>query len=323
MKVLQITAPGHHQIQDRPVPVPGQGQVLVKVLAVSTCPHWDLHIYGGEPMFPGGELHYPYAEGQPGHEACGEVVEVGPGVLGFQPGQWVCVWRDPGHHLPGCYAQYVVKDQGDLIPIPDGLPPEHWAPLELAMCMAAHVLLAQRLDLVKGKRTAVFGLGPSGLVCVQMLRAAGAREVVAVDPIQERREIAARLGATSALDPREEAFLKLPSRFEEGCIETSIDCVGHPEVVQRAMDLTQQLVVLFAVQRKPYTFAPSHWGRLILAGTQPHTFEAALYARDLIAQGKISLAPLVSRTMRLEDYGETVGLLKAQKAIKVAFLPQE
>ncbi len=323
MKVLQITSPGQHQILELPIPKPEQGQVLVKVLAVSTCPHWDLHIYGGEPMFPGGELHYPYVGGQPGHEACAEVVEVGPGVKDFQPGQRVCCWRDPGHHLPGCYAQYVVKDQADLIPIPDGLPPEHWAPLELAMCMGAHVMLAERLNLVHGKRTAVFGLGPSGLVCVQMLRAGGANEVIGVDLNEDRRKIAAHLGATSTFDPREKAFLELPLRREKGCIETSIDCVGHPDVVHRAMDLTQQLVVLFAVQRKPYTFSPSHWGRLILAGTQPHTYEAACYARDLIVQGKLTLAPLVSQTMRLEDYGEAVSLLKAQKAVKVAFLPQE
>ena len=69
MRALQIVAPGEFRIQDVPVPEPGPGQVLLKVLAVTTCPHWDMHIMGGQPMFAGGQLDYPYTIGQPGHEA--------------------------------------------------------------------------------------------------------------------------------------------------------------------------------------------------------------------------------------------------------------
>ena len=52
-----------------PVLEPQAGEVLLKVRAITTCPHWDLHINDGEPMFPHMQLGYPYTPGQPGHEA--------------------------------------------------------------------------------------------------------------------------------------------------------------------------------------------------------------------------------------------------------------
>ena len=89
MKVLQIEAPGRAVWKDAPLPVPAPGEVLIKVLGVATCPHWDMHIFGGQPMFPGMTLNYPYLPGAPGHEAMGEVVVVTPGVTKLKMGDRV------------------------------------------------------------------------------------------------------------------------------------------------------------------------------------------------------------------------------------------
>lgn len=322
MNVLQIVEPGRVVFSEQPIPEVGPRQALVKILAVTTCPHWDLHILGGEVMLPGLALNYPYTLGQPGHEACGDVVAVGSEVTELKVGQRVCAWRDPGHQYPGCYAQYVVKDVHDLIEVTNDVPPEHWAPLELAMCVSAHMLLAEQLNAVAGKRVGVFGLGPSGLLFAQFALAAGASEVVGIDPVAERRAVASQVGVQRVLDSNGEEAKQLPLRNQPGAFDTCFDCVGHPAVVHRALDLSNQLVVLFAVQRQPYTFSPHHWGRLILAGAQPHTREAAIYARDRIAAGKVTLAPLVSQTMPLTDYIQGIELLRKQQAIKIAFLPQ-
>lgn len=323
MKALRITAPGKFELLDVPVPQPGPGEVLLKVLAVTTCPHWDLHILGGEPMFPGMELTYPYTVGQPGHEACGDIAALGEGVEGLQVGQRVCAWRDPGHHLQGCYAQYVVKPVHDVIPVPAHLPPEDCAPLELAMCVSAHLLFAQRLDAVAGHRVGVFGLGPAGLVFAQLLRAAGASEVIGFDPMPERRALAEHLGVDAALDPSCDEAAGLPKRGQAGCFHSSYDCAGAASVVHRAMELTNSLVVLFAVQREPYVFAPQYWGGLTLAGAQAHTREAAEYAAARLAEGKLDLGPLVTHQMPLREYARAVELLRSKEATKVAFLPQE
>ncbi len=321
MQALQIVAPGDARIEDVAIPRPGPGQVLLKILAVTTCPHWDLHIFGGKPMFPGMDLQYPYTLGQPGHEACGDIEALGPGVESLAVGQRVCAWRDQGHDRPGCYAQYAVIDAANVIPVPTSLPPHACAPLELAMCMSAHVMLAEKLDAVAGKRAAVFGLGPAGLVCVQLLWAAGASHITGFDPLPARREMAIKLGADAVLEPTEDVFAKLPPRGHPDCFHCSFDCVGTPAVVHQAMELTWNLVVLFAVQREPYVFAPKFWPGLTLAGTQPHTREAAEYAVARIEEGRLDLGALVTDVMTLGEYARAVDLLRHQDAVKIAFVP--
>ena len=104
--VLQFAAPGQPEWRPMPVLEPQEGEVLMKVNAITTCPHWDLHINDGEPMFPNMQMNYPYTPGQPGHEAVGQVAALGPGVDGLEVGQRVVAWRDRGLAVrQGCYAQ--------------------------------------------------------------------------------------------------------------------------------------------------------------------------------------------------------------------------
>ncbi|HOZ49959.1 MAG TPA: zinc-binding dehydrogenase [Candidatus Hydrogenedentes bacterium] len=323
MKALQILAPGTFEVHDVPTPEPGPGEVLIKVLAVTTCPHWDMHILGGIPMFPGVEIRYPYTLGQPGHEACGDVAAVGAGVRSVAAGDRVCVWRDRGHDVQGCYAQYVVVDEPSVIPVPDALSPQACAPLELAMCVSAHVMYGERLDAFAGQRVGVFGLGPAGLVAVQLARAAGASEVLGFDPIAQRRQLALALGADRAIEPDSDEASDFPKRLRPGSIDTAIDCVGMPAVVHQAMTLTNHLVILFAVQRDPYVFHPEFWGGLTLAGTRRHTREAAEYAAEHLRDGRLDLGAIVTHTVPLGEYGKAVKLLKDHNAVKVAILPQE
>jgi len=323
MKALQILGPEQFEIREVPVPKPGRGQVLLRVLAVTSCPHWDMHIFGGEPMFPGFELNYPYTLGQPGHEACGDIVAVGDGVDKSMIDHRVSVWIDPGHHLPGCYAQYVVKAVGHVISVPKELPPEHCAPLELAMCVSSYILFANKLDAVAGKRVGVFGLGSAGLIFVQLLHAAGASEIIGIDPLESRRKLAEKMNVHKTYHPDDEEIVNFPKRGQGGCLDTAFDCVGKTSVVHQALDITNTLVSLFAVQREPYTFKPQHWVGLSLAGAQYPTRQAAQYAADNLANGKLNMEKLVTCTMKLQEYADAVDLLKTQKAMKVAFLPQE
>ena len=102
MQAIQITGPGEAALIETPMPTPDAGEVLVRVEAVNTCPQWDLHILGNEPMFPGGTIEYPYPIGQPGHEMAGVVAATGPGVEEFETGMKVAAWRDPGKVRQGC-----------------------------------------------------------------------------------------------------------------------------------------------------------------------------------------------------------------------------
>jgi threonine dehydrogenase-like Zn-dependent dehydrogenase len=312
MKILQVTSPREYELHDTPVSEPGPGQVLLRIEAVTTCPQWDLHLRHNDPMFVGHQFHYPYTPGQPGHEATGRIEAVGEGVTGLALGDRVCAWRDAGQHVPGCYAQYVVHLQESVIRVPEGPAPEALAPLELAMCVGTVFRMLRDMQAVSGRTVGVGGLGPAGLVALQMAKAEGAAAVVGFDPLGARRELAAKLGCDVCSDPGGDA----PP------LETSVDCVGAKASVEALMDRTSDVVALFGVQREDYTFAPRHYS-LRLCGYKGHSRESAEYALGLIEAGKLDLASLVTHKMPLECYGEAIDLLERREAVKVCFFPWE
>ncbi|NCO40864.1 MAG: hypothetical protein COZ06_28485 [Armatimonadetes bacterium CG_4_10_14_3_um_filter_66_18] len=326
MKCLQIDGIETASVKDLPIPEPGPGQVLSKVLAVTTCPQWDLHIYYGRPMF-GGEsgVPFPYEAGQPGHEMTGVVEAVGEGVTDFAPGDRVSAWRDQGHNRQGCYAQYVVHEQDSLLKVPADLDPPGLAPLELAMCLSVSILDLKAMNALAGRDYAVSGLGPAGLVALQLLKAEGATKVVGLDPNPSRCEYAVMVGADRAIDPTGEAGQAIPERTAPGCFECAIDCVGYWDSVRYVMDHTREFVALFGVQRENYLYSgvQARGPGLKLCGYRGHYKEAAQYALDKIREGALDLSSLVTHKLPLEDYDHAVELLKAQEAVKVCFLPWE
>ena len=319
MKILQVMARDRAEVTDVPTPQPREGEVLMRVEAVTTCPQWDLHLRHDEPMFVGHRFTYPYTPGQPGHEAAGTIVGVGEGVTKLNEGDRVCAWRDAGHDRWGCYAQYVVHRAENVIRAPQDVPFASLAPLELAMCVGTVFRMLKNADALAGRRIGIFGLGPAGLVACQMAQAEGATEVIGFDPIAERRELATTVGATTCHDPARLPTDRFPRRPEPPALATSVDCVGARASVQTAMDLTAHDVALFGVQREDYTYAPRHAG-LHLWGYTGHFRESAEYALKLITAGSLDLAPLVTHELPLERYAEAIDLLERRQAIKVCFL---
>jgi threonine dehydrogenase-like Zn-dependent dehydrogenase len=320
MKILQVTAPREFRILDVPVPTPGPDEVRMRVTGVTTCPQWDLHLRHNEPMFIGHRFHYPYTLGQPGHEATGTVDAIGPGVTSVAPGDRVSAWRDQSHQRPGCYAQFAIHRAENVIRVPDDLPDEALAPVELAMCMGTVFRMLQQMDVIEGRRFGVTGLGPAGLVAVQMAKAEGAASVYGFDPVPARRELACEVGADACCDPTASDAGEFPVRPDSPGLETGVDCVGARASVEFLMDRTSDVVALFGVQREDYTYAPRHGG-LQLCGYKGHWRESAEYAVGLIASGKLRLAPLVTHRLPLARYAEGVDLLEARKAVKVCFMP--
>jgi threonine dehydrogenase-like Zn-dependent dehydrogenase len=322
VKILQVTAPREFAILDVPIPTPGPGQVLIRISAVTTCPQWDLHLRHDEPMFVGHRFHYPYPAGQPGHEATGVIEAVGPDVTDLAPGDRVSAWRDAGHHVLGCYAQYVAHDAPNVIKVPAWPSDQALAPLELAMCVGTCFRMLGEMDAVRGRRFGVVGLGPAGMVAVQMAVAEGASEVYGFDPIAPRRELALSIGASACLDPTTDISSQFPMRTAGEGLDCGIDCVGARASVQFLMDHTLDAVALFGVQREEYTYSLHHGG-IRLCGYKGHSRASAEYAVDLIRQGKLDLQPLVSHSLPLERYGEGIDLLEERQATKVCFLPWE
>lgn len=318
--LLQFDAPGRAVWKESPLPPLEPDEVLVKVEGVTSCPHWDLHMMDGIPMFPEMPLEYPLVPGQPGHEAAGVVVAVGSRVTDLAQGMRVAAWRDPGNRRMGCYAQYVPIRAEDLLPVSPSLPVEELASLELAMCVQGSINQLRARDGIQGKHVAVGGLGPSGLIAVQLARAFGARTVTGIDPVEGRRALARRLGADRAEDPG--SFAWPTGRFHAQAFDSALDTTGLPVSIEALMNSTRDTVAIFGVLRQTVRFGPEQWwGGFGLLGYATHTRGAAEEAYQCILDGTLRLAPLVGERLPFLRYAEGVEMLRSQRALKVLFDP--
>jgi len=203
-------------IEERPIPSPGPGEVLVRLEACGLC-HTDIHAINGDwPVKPA----LPFV---PGHEGVGIVERLGEGVTTRTVGQRVALpWLghacgecrycvdgrenlceqqfNTGYSHDGGYAEYALADARFAVPVPDGVSPLDAAPLTCAGVTTYAAVKAARV--VPGERVAVFGVGGLGHLAVQYARLVGA-QVVAVDVTEEKLELAVGLGADHAINASE------------------------------------------------------------------------------------------------------------------------
>jgi threonine dehydrogenase-like Zn-dependent dehydrogenase len=319
-RLMQLTDAGRFDIVERPIEKPGEGQVLLRVEGVTTCPQWDMHLWRGEPMFAGMKLEFPFTAGAPGHETVGRVVEVGPGVESLKAGQRVAAWRCLDMDRHGTYATHVLHDEDKLLPIPEGDPVTAWAPLELAMCVSTTMLGLRDHKFIPCKRLGVSGLGPAGLIAAQMAGAMGVEEVFGFDPDPARRRFAEQHGWCKAIDPASpDPAMK---RGQPGALDASIDCVGSAAVVSFLCDHTKHVIAFFGVQRQDYIYKNGSWSgpALNFWGYPGHHLEGGRFAHQLITEGKLDLQPLSTHQVPLKHYDQAVKLLLNREAIKVCLL---
>jgi alcohol dehydrogenase, propanol-preferring len=200
-------------IEDRPVPRPGPGQVVVRTETCGLC-HTDIHAAHGDwPVKP----TPPFV---PGHEGVGVVEAIGAGVSNVREGErvgvpwlgWACGaceycvsgWetlclqqKNTGYSVDGGYADYILAEAAFVGHVPDGIDPLDAAALTCAgvtTYKAVKVSHARPSDLV-----AVFGIGGLGHLAMQYALIAGA-SVVAVDIVDHKLEMAKRLGAAHVVN---------------------------------------------------------------------------------------------------------------------------
>ncbi|WP_166140045.1 alcohol dehydrogenase AdhP [Nocardioides ochotonae] len=196
------------QLEDRPVPTPGDGQILVRLETSGLC-HTDIHAAHGDwPVKPSP----PFV---PGHEGVGIVEATGPGVTAHAVGDrvalpWLghacghcdhCVsgWetlceqqQNTGYSIDGSFAEYAVADANYAVRVPEGVDPFDAAPLT---CAGVTTYKAVKVARVRpAERVAVFGIGGLGHLALQYARLVGG-EVIAVDVSDDKLALARDLGA--------------------------------------------------------------------------------------------------------------------------------
>ncbi len=206
-------------MQDVPQPVPGDGDVLIRVRKTSIC-GTDLHILHWD-AWAQATIPVPMVVG---HEFVGEITALGSGVRGLEVGQRVAgeghVWcghcrnckggrREFCHHhtgvgvtRPGAFADYIVIPAQNVFVVPDHISDDVAAVLD-PLGNATHTAL--RFDVV-GEDVLITGAGPIGVLAAAIVRHIGARHVVVTDVNPYRLAMASAHGASRVVDVRTEAL---------------------------------------------------------------------------------------------------------------------
>ena len=318
-------------VQDVPIPVPGPGEVLVKVEACGICLS-DVHLLDGTlPMM------LPVVT--PGHEAAGTIVEVGSQVPVWQPGDRVvlaggrpcgrCRWcvrgrfedceafEIMGFNFDGAWAQYVVVPSPTLASVPDGIPIEQAAILADAVS-TPYAALTERAALRPGEAVGLWGIGGLGVHAVQIARLVGAAPIFAFDPLPSAREWALALGADFALDPTAVDVEAEVRRLTDGrMLDVAVDLVGSNRVLAQAASCLGRFgrCVMVGLSLDPVELGPG-----LFFGLQSQSLLGHLGYRkrhldelvDLVRLGRLDVSGSVSALLPLEDVAKGVEQLTSK-----------
>ena len=301
MRVVEIANPGGPEVltpASRPVPVPGPGEILIRVAYAGVNRPDALQRAGAYAPPPG-------ASDLPGLEAAGEVAAIGAGVTAWKPGDKVCALL-PG----GGYAEYVTCPADHALPVPEGMGLSEAACLpETYFTVWSNVFM--RGGLKAGERFLVHG-GSSGIgtTAIQFAHASGAR-VFATAGSAEKCAVCEKLGAERAINYREEDFVSIVK--EEGGADLILDMVGGsylPRNVNALAEDGRLVNIAFLTGPKvELNFALMMVKRLTLTGStlrpQSNTAKARIAAElrehvwPLLDAGRI--APVMDSEFALED----------------------
>jgi NADPH2:quinone reductase len=316
MTAVNITAPGGPEVlvaTTLPVPVPGEGQLLVKVGAAGVNRPDVLQRMGGYPPPPGAPL-------TPGLEIAGEVVAVGAGVKRYGSGDLVCALV-PG----GGYAEYCLAHEDNALPVPQGFSIVEAAAIpETFFTVWTNVF--DRGALQRGETFLVHG-GTSGIgtTAIMLAKAFGAK-VVATAGSEEKCAACRKLGADHAINYRAQDFAESMKALG---LEANVilDMVGG-DYVQRNIKVAAMhgrivSIAFLKGSKVEIDLLPMMLKRLTLTGStlRPRSVaekaEIAIALEEkvwpLFAAGK--LKPIVYRTFPLADAARAHALMETSEHI--------
>lgn len=321
-----------------PDPIPGPGQLLCGVRACGICGS-DLHAIEHGDVIPRSFADRPRSEPPRrlevevadfhrdvilGHEFCAEVLDCGPDVDGFAPGDLVVsppTLIEPGsaHGLgwsnvhPGGFAERMVLTADLASVVPNGLDP-HLAALTEPTAVTEHALA--KIPTLQGCGALVIGAGPVGLTIVASLRSRGVAPIVVSERVPARRALAGVLGAHSTVDPEVDEPIaewhRLAARRQRLVI---VDAVGAPGVIDHAIRMAppgaELLVVGICCDRD--AFSPLHAFRTELTVRFSAIYTGVEFASTLraIAEGQIDVSPILTGAVSIDGVAGACARLRS------------
>lgn len=333
--------PGEVVVEERPVPPPGPGEVLLEVDHCGICGS-DIHMllegWGDKPGLVAG------------HEFTGTVVALGEGVEGWGLGEVVvggpspkcgrcrrCLEGKPsqcenrhgsvvdGHD--GAFARYVLVRAASLVRLPGGLTPRQ-AALAEPMAVALHGIT--RSGVARGDRVMVIGAGPIGALSVAALVAFGIGPIAVVEPGERRRRLAEELGADQVFDPGElEVFPPWePERISEQAAHVVLECSGKKAAMELGFHQLRRggTLALVGAGIEAPSFDPNRFilNELHVVGSFIYDQDGFERALELLASEGFPTDRLIeAEDVPLDRVSEAlVGLVEGRYAGKVMVVPR-
>lgn len=339
MKVAVYYSNRDVRIEERPVPKPGPGEILVRIEASGIC--------GSDVM-----EWYRIAKAPVvlGHEIAGVVAEVGSGVAGFRKGDRVfathhvacgachrCRMGHPStcetlrttHFDPGGFSEYVrvpaLQVERGMLKIPDAMTFEEASFIEPLGCVVqGHRFAGFRA----GQTVLVIGSGLAGLLHVQLARARGAARVFATDVSDYRRAAARRLGADDAFRADDDVPALIRRANDGRLADRVVTCVGATPAIQQAFRCVEPGgTVLFFAPTAPGVQVPlPFWDlwkdEIAMVNTYAASGEDLVTAMNLIRDKKVKVSDMVTHRLPLSAAGEGFRLTaEPRESLKVILFP--
>ncbi|UCC88710.1 MAG: galactitol-1-phosphate 5-dehydrogenase [Anaerolineales bacterium] len=346
MKAARLYAPGDLRYEEVDIPEIGAGEVLIRVKAVGIC--------GSDParVMLKGTYSYPTTVG---HEFSGEVVQLGQGVKSLKAGDRVTIvplipcgdcdycaigeytlcddYSYYGSREDGAMAEFIAVKERNVLKLPDEVDLESGACTD-PVSVALHAM--RKVDMRGGDTVAVLGVGPIGGFAVQWARILGARQIIAIDIVDDKLSVAREIGAdltcnSTRDDPVEFVLSHTAGAGVSRVIEMAGSRVTQEQSIRMAKkqgriafcgisydDLVLPRKTLDQLMRKEATLVGS-WNSSF-APLPLHEWHTSLH---FLSKGQIQCFPLISHRLPLSDAPEIFRKIWTRDGTfnKVLFMP--
>jgi len=356
LKAVSVKNKGEIQIEDLPIPEPGPGALLLKVLYCSICgseverlcgAHWDTMDEDARNTYLRGSIL--------GHEYVGEVAALGEGVTGFSIGDRVldvfnccgkcyycirgmgnlCMWgRVRGHpydgavaptagaNRGGAMAEFIIRPATWRLKVPDSVSDE-----EAAMCepLATGVTAAKAAGINLGDSAVVVGVGHIGLMVLAAAKAAGAAPIIAVDTNNARLEVARQFGADFTINPQEKDSIDAVVEVTEAGAEVVFVCTGFgaATVLEGAFEMVRRRGRIILVGAPDPVALPTwKWQvKEVRIEGALHMGQEMVPALNLLEYKRVNVQPCITEIIPLTEAQRAFDSLHDQTNIAVLLKP--
>jgi threonine 3-dehydrogenase len=323
------------ELVDRPEPKVGPDEVKIRVLRTGIC-GTDLHIEAWD-AWAASAVNAPLV---PGHEFCGEVVEIGPDVRDVHVGAMVsgeghvvcgtcrncragrrhlCIRTSSvGVNRDGAFAEYVVIPESNVWVHRDGIDPDLGAIFD-PYGNAVHTALSFPLV---GEDVLITGAGPIGLIAAAVARHVGARFVVITDVSPYRLELARAMGVDLALDVSQDSIASAQDRL--GMVEgfdVALEMSGHPAALP---DVIANLnhggrIAMLGLPSQPIEI---DWGKVVthmitIKGIYGREMFETWYAMSAMLRSGLDISSVVTHRFAATDWAEAFATARGGQCGKV------